>query len=62
MSGVPTPVFTWLGAVMFLVVVAIYVTLFAVGPELGPKAAGTVHPISGKSTRKDKSRSIRHAV
>jgi hypothetical protein len=57
MSGISVPVFTWLDAVMFLVVVAIYVTLFAVGPDLGPKEAGSVHPISGKPTRKDESRS-----
>jgi hypothetical protein len=40
MSGIPMPAFTWLDSVMFLVVVAIYVTLFAVGPDLGPKEAG----------------------
>ena len=62
MSGLPMPALTWLDAVMFLVAVAIYVTLFAVGPELGPKAAGTAHPISGKPTRKDQFRSIRHGV
>jgi hypothetical protein len=62
MSGMPMPAFTWLDSVMFLVVVAIYVTLFAVGPDLGPKEAGTVHPISGKPKRKDESRSIRHAA
>jgi hypothetical protein len=44
----PLPALTWLDFVMFLAVVAVYVTLFAVGPDLGPKEAGTVHPISGK--------------
>ena len=29
----PLPAFNWLDSVMFLVVVAIYVMLFAVGPE-----------------------------
>jgi hypothetical protein len=40
MSGITVPVFTWLDAVMLLVVVAIYITLFAVGPDLGPKKPG----------------------
>lgn len=62
MPGIPLPAFTWLDSVMFLVVVAIYVTLFAVRPDRGPKEAGIVHPISGKPTRKDDSRSIRHAA
>jgi hypothetical protein len=62
MSGMPLPALTWLDFVMLLAVVAVYVTLFAVGPDLGPKEAGTVHPISGKPTRKDESRSIRHAA
>jgi hypothetical protein len=62
MSGIPTPAFNWLDSVMFLVVVAIYVMLFAVGPELGQNEAGTVHPIGGQPTWKDESRSIRHAA
>jgi hypothetical protein len=56
------PALTWLDAVMFLVAVAIYFTLFAVGPDRGPKEAGTVHPIRGKPTPKDESRSIRRAA
>jgi hypothetical protein len=46
------PAFTWLDAVMFLVAVLIYVTLLAVGPDLGPKEGGAVYPNSrGKMNR-----------
>ena len=45
MSSILMPALTWLDAVMFLVTVAIYATLFVIGPDLGPKKGGTVHPI-----------------
>lgn len=55
MFGMLTPVFTWLDAVLFLVVVAVYVTLFAVEPDLCSKEAPTTRPISAKPMRKDES-------
>lgn len=56
--------FSWLSicAVMGLVVATIYTVLFSVGSGLGPKQAGTVHPISGKPTPKEEAHPVRHAA
>ena len=64
MFGIPVSAFSWLllYAMMWLVVVAVYVVLFSVGAGLEPKGAETVHPIVGKPTRKDESHAIRHAA
>ena len=64
MLGIPMSPATWLltYALMDLVVVAIYAVLFSVGTGLEPKEAETVHPMSGKPTRKDESHRIPHAA
>lgn len=64
MIGIPMSATSWLliYAMMQLMVVAIYAVLFSVGTGLEPEEAETVHPITGKPTRKDESHPIRHAA
>jgi hypothetical protein len=64
MSGIPMSASSWLltYAVMWLVVVAIYIVLFSVGSGMEAKEAESIHPTSGKPTRKNESHSVRHAA